>query len=130
MRVDATNRRRQTALVCGVGAVLVLLGVVAAYAGSHATASRAMFGSRGSVAVVVVAAAAAIVGTAFVLTGRRTSPGARWGLALPIAVLAGGVGALAIGSLFAPHDAGDVAIGLLLAAAALGMWVVATQVAR
>jgi hypothetical protein len=131
MKRPASNKDgRQTALVWGVAAALCLLSVAAVWAGSESASSHAMFGRAGSVTVVLVGLAATVVGLVVVLTGRRRSAGTRWGIALPMAVLGGGVGALAIGSVFAPSGAADVGIGLLLAVGAVGMWVVATKVSR
>jgi hypothetical protein len=130
MKVDATSGRRQAALVWGVAAVLCLLSVAVVWAGSGSAASRAMFGRIGSVAVVLAGLVATMVGLVVVLLGRRRAAGVRWGLALPMAVLGGGVGALAIGSVVTPSGAADVGIGLLLVVGAIGMWVVATQVSR
>lgn len=111
------------AAACLVGALLVWLG-------SDAAADRALFGAAGSVTVVVAALAGTAVGVAAGLTATRPSAAIRWGVALPMAVCAGGVAVLALGAFFAPADATDVGVGGLLAVAAIGMNVVAARVSR
>jgi hypothetical protein len=129
MTVDA-SKGRSTVLIWGGVAAVCLAGVLLAWLGSPAAAGRALFGSAGSVAVVAVAIVGTVIAVVVGLAGRRPSAGIRWGLALPLAVLTGGVAVLAFGAFFAPGDTTDVGLGMLLAVAVVGMYVVAARVSR
>ncbi len=131
MTLRTTRRRttRITAVVWGAFAFVCLGSVLTVWLGSPTAAHAAAFGPSGSMAVLAVALMATIIGTA-VASAPQATRGLRWGTALPMAIIAGGVTVLAITSLFAPTRATDVGLGALMAAGAIGMDVVATQVGR
>jgi hypothetical protein len=130
MTVDASRRRRPSTLVWGGAAAACLIGVLLVWLGSDAAADRALFGSAGSVIVVVVSLVFTAVGIAVGLAATRPSAAIRWGIALPLAICAGGVAVLAFGAFFAPTEPGDVGLGVLLAVAVIGMYMVSTRVSR
>jgi hypothetical protein len=131
MTVDASRRGgASTLLTWGGMAAACLVGVLAVWLGSATTAEHALFGSAASTAVAAIGLLGTVIGVVVGLRGRPASAGVRWGLALPLAVCAGGVAALALGAFFAPADAIDVGLGFLLALATIGMNVTAARVSR
>jgi hypothetical protein len=130
MDVRAGGRRRDTGLVWGTAAVLCVGTVLYVWLGHADATDHAAFGRPGSLAVLVAALLAAGAGAVTSFAARDTSPGLRWGVALPLAVIAAGVAVLAAGSVFAPQHSTDFVMGVLLLVGAIAMEVVAAQVGR
>lgn len=79
---------------------------------------------------VVATMLATAVGIVFVSVRPHTSAALRWGLALPIAIIAASVAVLGLGAVFAPSGMVDVGLGILLIAGVIGADIVGAQVAR
>lgn len=109
---------------------ILLGGVLAIWLASPVTAGHALFGRLGSEAVVAAGLAVTIAGAIALLARSGTSWFQRWGIALPTSLVAAFVAVTAIACFFAPHDATDVGLGVLLAVGAAGMNVIASHVAR
>jgi hypothetical protein len=130
MNVRAGGRRRDTGLVWGVVAVACVGTVFSVWIGHTDATDHAAFGRPGSLAVLVVALVVTVVGAVASFAARDTSRGLRWGVALPLAVIAAGVAVLAAGSLFAPQHSTDFVMGVLLLVGAIAMEIIAGQVGR
>lgn len=128
--MDDTSSRRRTSLVWGGIAEVCLAGSLVAWLASPPAAGRAAFGQVGS--LVVVAAAVVLTAAAAVATvvSAQTAWGLRWGIALPLAIAAGGVAVLALVALVGSRELSDAAVAVPLGVAVVGMNVVAAQVAR
>lgn len=97
---------------------------------STATSSRAPLGSRGSLALVAVAAAVVAAATVLIYVGPRLASAARWSVAMLVALVNVGVGCLALVTVLDPGESSDVGIGLLLGIAVAATNVVAGRLAR
>lgn len=119
--------RPTTALVWGsiaeIGLGVVLLLVLISPGG------RATFGSGLSVAVLIAAALLTPAAMAAVVSA-QLARGIRWGVAVLLALAAGGVGVVVITALAAGPDASAAGAGLLLIVAVIGMYVLAVDLPR
>ena len=127
---DEVASRRRKGLLWGIVAVACLGGSLVVLLVSPQAASSAGFGRAVSLVIVAAAVVLTVTGAGVVLASAQTSWGMRWGVALPLAIAAGGVAVLALATLVTPRQVADAVIAVLLAGAVVGMNVVAAQVAR
>lgn len=113
----------------GPVAVAALGGALLVWLVSPAGTGVTLFGPRWVAGgLVALALPVAVLAAVVALTVARPTRRTRWLVVLPVAGLAGGVGAIAAGSLFAAQVLGDAAAGMLLAVAAIAMYVLSQQV--
>lgn len=122
--VSEVRSRRRRCLLWAALAEACLLGVLVVW-----LADRAEFGS-GSLPLVIAALVLTAVGAGSVAMSRQNPWWLRWGIALPLALADGLVGGLMARGILAPQEVADVAVGCVLAGAMVGIWGVATHVAR
>jgi hypothetical protein len=124
------SRRRSTTYLWGGLAEVWLAAVLIVWVVDPGIAGRTLFGGPGAVIAVVATMLATAVGIVFVSVRPHTSAALRWGLALPIAIIAASVAVLGLGAVFAPSGMVDVGLGILLIAGVIGADIVGAQVAR
>lgn len=127
---DEVASRRRIGILWGIIAVACLGGSLIVLVVSPQAADSAGLGQAVSLVIVAAAVVLTVSGAGVVLASAQTSWGMRWGVALPLAVAAGGVAVLALTTLVTPQGMADAAIVVLLAGAVVGMNVLAAQVAR
>lgn len=123
-------RQRVNALLAGAVALVTLGTVLLIWLSSTATASRAPFGSSGSIAMIVAGLVVVASGAVLVYAAPRLPTAARWSAALVLALVNGGIGCLALITVLTPEDQSDIGIGLLLGIAVIATNAIAGQVAR
>jgi hypothetical protein len=126
---QAGERRRDRGLVWGFIAVILLAPAITVWLGHTAAANDGVFGRAGSLATGFTAIAVTVI-AAVASYFQELSGGLRWGLGLSLAVIAGAVATLALGTLFSPRHETEFIVDVLLLIAAVSMLVVATEVAR
>src|SRR5690242_3153917 len=117
--------RRNAVVMWGVTAGICLGTVLFIWTAIPGAAGYPPFGQRGSTGLLLVAVVVAMAGVVAGLKSRRTSPVLRWCVALPVALTATGVGALAIVGLLTDR----FGLWILLAYGAVGMLLVAGSLA-
>ncbi|HEY0639638.1 MAG TPA: hypothetical protein VGD67_18475 [Pseudonocardiaceae bacterium] len=123
-------RRRRTALVGGVLALVVLGATLAVWLVSPAAAARAPFGQGWARGVVVLALAVVAVGLLVVLARPRLPAPAATVLALLVALVNIAVGVLAVALVIGVEEQADVGLAVLLGLGVAGTNLVAGQVMR
>jgi hypothetical protein len=124
--VPARPIRQSAVVMWGVTAGICMSTVLFIWTAIPEKPGYPPLGQSGSAAVLLVAVAVAVVGVAAGLKSRRTSPLLRWCVALPVALVATAVGALAVIGVFTDRNG----MWILLAYGALGMLLVAGSLAR